>query len=123
MGFERFNLNSPARRVLWQQCRDEIEKLLERVKAEVFDGNASIKSDYVSRFSGLARPNLTLGPTNDLRGFVGICISPKQENKLRVLVSNGHTASRLDTLPEELERSVEEALDRWLSQPMYKHGT
>ena len=122
MGFERFNLNSPARKALWQQHRDEIEKLLERVKAEVFEGNASIKSDYVGRFSGLAKPNLTLGPTNNLRGFIGICISPKQENRLRVLVSNGHTASRHDTLSEDLEKTVEEALGRWLSQPMYKHG-
>ncbi len=122
MGFERFNLNSPARRALWQQYRDEIEKLLEQVKVEVFEGNASIKSDYVTRFSGLARPNLTLGPTNNLRGFMGISVSPKQEDRLRVLVSNGHTASRLDTLPEELEKTVEEALGRWLSQPMYKHG-
>ena len=122
MGFERFNLNSPARKALWQQHRDEIEKLLERVKAEVFEGSASIKSDYVGRFSGLAKPNLTLGPTNNLRGFIGICISPKQENRLRVLVSNGHTASRHDTLPEDLEKTVEEALGRWLSQPMYKHG-
>jgi hypothetical protein len=122
MGFEQFNLNSPARKALWQQHHDEIEKLLERVKVEVFDGNAVIKSDLVIRFSGLAKPNLTLGPTNDLRGFIGICASPKQENRLRVLVSNGHTASRYDTLPEELEQAVEEALGRWLSQPMYKHG-
>ena len=121
MGFERFNLNSPVRRALWKQYRDEIEKLLERVKTEVFEGNASIKSDYVTRFSGLARPNLTLGPTNNLRGFMGISVSPKQEDRMRVLVSNGHTASRHDTPPEELEKTVEEALGRWLSQPMYKH--
>ncbi len=123
MGFERFNLNSPARQALWQQYHDDIEKLLERVKVEVFEGNASIKNDYVTRFSGLARPNLTLGPTNKLRGFMGICVSPKQEDRLRVLVSNGHTASRLDTFPEELEKTVEEALGRWLSQPMYKQGS
>lgn len=122
MGFERFNLNSASRVALWQQYCDEIEKLLERVKAEVFEGNASIKHDYVGRYSGLAKPNLTLGPTNDLRGFIGICISPKQENKLRVLVSNGHTASRHDALPEELEKAVKESLGHWLSQPMYKHG-
>jgi hypothetical protein len=120
MGFERFNLNSPVRQALWKQYRDEIEKLLERVKTEVFEGNASIKSDYVTRFSGLARPNLTLGPTNNLRGFMGISVSPKQEDRMRVLVSNGHTASRHDTPPEELEKTVEEALGRWLSQPMYK---
>jgi hypothetical protein len=120
MGFERFNLNSPVRQALWKQYRDEIEKLLERVKTEVFEGNASIKSDYVTRFSGLARPNLTLGPTNNLRGFMGISVSPRQEDRMRVLVSNGHTASRHDTPPEELEKTVEEALGRWLSQPMYK---
>ena len=121
MEFERFNLNSPARQALWLQYRVEIEKILEQIKAEVFEGNASIKSDYVARFSGLAKPNLALGPTSDLRGFIGICVSPKQEDRLRVLVSNGHTASRHDTPPEELEKTVEEALGRWLGQPMYKH--
>ncbi|MGD2050531.1 MAG: hypothetical protein PVH03_13595 [Chloroflexota bacterium] len=122
MGFERFNLNSPARQALWGQNRGDIEKLLERVKEEVFDGDASIKEDYVSRFSGLAKPNLALGPTTDLRGFIGICISPKQEDMLRVLASNGHTASRNDIRPDELEDAIEKALDRWLSQPMYRPG-
>ena len=122
MGFEQFNLNSLTRRTLWQQYHDEIEKLLERVKVEVFEGNAAIKSDYVARFSGLAKPNLALGPTNDLSGFISICVSPKQEDMLRVLVSNGHTASRHDTLPEDLEKTVEEAIGRWLSQPMYRLG-
>jgi hypothetical protein len=120
MGFERFNLNAPARQALWKQYRDRVEELLEQVKEEVFEGKASIKRDYVARFSGLAKPNFALGPTNDLRGFIGICVSPKQEDRLRVMVSNGHTASRLDTLPQELEKTVEEALTRWLSQPMYK---
>ncbi len=87
---------------------------------EVFEGKASIKSDYVARFSGLAKPNLALGLTSDLRGFMGICVSSKQEDRLRMLVSNSHTASRHDTLPQELEKTVEEALTRWLSQPMYK---
>jgi hypothetical protein len=122
MGFERFNLNSPARQALWGQNRGDIEKLLERVKEEVFEGDASIKEDYVSRFSGLAKPNLALGPTTDLRGFIGICISPKQEDMLRVLASNGHTASRNDIRPDELEDAIEKALDRWLSQPMYRPG-
>lgn len=122
MGFERFNLNSPARQALWEQNRADIEKLLERVKEEVFDGDASIKEDYVSRFSGLAKPNLALGSTTDLRGFIGICVSPKQEDMLRVLASNGHTASRNDIRPDELEDATEKALDRWLSQPMYRLG-
>lgn len=122
MGFERFNLNSPARQALWGQNRDDIEKLLERVKEEVFDGDASIKEDYVSRFSGLAKPNLALGSTTDLRGFIGICVSPKQEDMLRVLASNGHTATRNDVRPDELEDAIEKALDRWLSQPMYRPG-
>lgn len=122
MGFERFNLNSPARQALWEQNRADIEKLLERVKEEVFDGDASIKEDYVSRFSGLAKPNLALGSTTDLRGFIGICVSPKQEDMLRVLASNGHTASRNDIRPDELEDATEKALDRWLSQPMYRPG-
>jgi hypothetical protein len=122
MGFERFNLNSPARQALWQQHRDGIETLLERIKTEAFGGNAAIRRDIVSRFSGLAKPNLTLASTSDLRGFIGICVSPKQEDKLRVLVSNGHTASRHDTIPAKLEKSAEVALSRWLSQPMYKPG-
>lgn len=122
MGFERFNLNSPARQALWEQNRADIEKLLERVKEEVFDGDASIKEDYVSRFSGLAKPNLALGSTTDLRGFIGICVSPKQEDMLRVLASNGHTATRNDVRPDELEDATEKALDRWLSQPMYRPG-
>lgn len=120
MGFERFNLNSPARQALWRQHREEIEKLLEQIRDEVFEGNALIKGDRGTRFSGLARPNLTLEPTNKLRGFIGICVSPKQEDRLRVFASNGHTASRYDTLPEALEEGVEEALGRWLSQPMYE---
>lgn len=122
MGFERFNLNSPVRQALWKQYRDRVEQLLEQLMEEVFEGKASIKRDYAARFSGLAKPNLTLGPTGDLRGFISICVSPKQEDRLRVLVSNGHTASRHDTLPQELEKTVEEALTRWLSQPMYKPG-
>lgn len=122
MGFERFNLNSPARQALWEQNRADIEKLLERVKEDVFDGDASIKEDYVSRFSGLAKPNLALGSTTDLRGFIGICVSPKQADMLRVLASNGHTATRNDVRPDELEDATEKALDRWLSQPMYRLG-
>ena len=120
MRYKRFNLNSPAREALWKENSDEIEVLLEQIKEEVFEGSASIKTDFVSRFSGLAKPNLALGPDNDLRGFIGMCVSPKQEDMLRVLASNGHTASRYDTLPQDLEETVEEALTRWLSQPMYK---
>jgi hypothetical protein len=122
MGFERFNLNSPARQALWRQNQAEIEKLLERVKEEVFDGDASIKKDYIPRFSGLAKPNLALGSTTELRGFIGICVSPKQPDMLRVMASNGHTAARHDVRPEELEEAIENALDRWLSQPMYRPG-
>ena len=122
MGYERFNLNSPARQALWERHQAEIEKLLGRVKEEVFDGDASIKEDYVSRFSGLAKPNLSLGSTTDLRGFIGICVSPKEEDMLRVLASNGHTATRNDVRPDELEDAIEKALDRWLSQPMYRPG-
>ncbi len=120
MGFEQFNLNSPARKRLWRAHRDEIEALLEQINEEAFDGTGSIKSDYVSRFSGLAKPNLALGPSTDLRGFIGICVSPKQEDMLRVLASNDHTATRIDILPGELRKAVEDALRRWLSQPMYK---
>jgi hypothetical protein len=120
MGFEEYNLNSPARQKLWSQYQAEIEEILEQVKAEVFEGNASIKRDYVAPFSGLAKPNLSLGPTGDLRGFIGICVSPKDEDSLRVLASNGHTASRYDTQVHKLEEAVERALARWLSQPMYK---
>jgi hypothetical protein len=123
MKYGRFNLNSPARKALWEKHRDEIELLLKQIKKDVFEGSASIKSDYVSRFSGLAKPNLALGPEGDLRGFIGVCVSPKQEDMLRVLASNGHTATRYDILPEELEEAVEAALSRWLSQPMYLPGT
>ena len=119
MDYERFNLNSPAREALWKEYREPIELLLEQIKEEVFEGSASIKNNYVSRFSGLAKPNLALGPDNDLRGFIGICVSPKQADMLRVLASNGQTASRHDIQPADLERAVDDALNRWLSQPMY----
>ncbi len=120
MELERYNLNSAVRHKLWSQHETEINELLERVKKKAFESDASIKRDFVAPFSGLAKPNLSLGPTNDLRGFIGICVSPKDERSLRVMASNGHTASRYDTPPQDLEEAVEMALARWLSQPMYK---
>jgi hypothetical protein len=123
MSFKHFNLNSPARQALWEESRLAIRSILEQIRADVFDGEATIKEDFASPYSGLARPNLALGSTGDLRGFIGISPSPKQEGLLRVLVSNGHTASRYDTPPQELEKTVEKALGRWLSQPMYQPGS
>jgi hypothetical protein len=119
MEFTQLNLNSVDRQKTWADNRVKIRQLLLQIKDEVFEGEASIKQDHISRFSGLSKPNLTLGPTSDLRGFIGICVSPKQADRLRVLVSNGHTASRYDVQTQELEKKVESALSRWLSQPMY----
>jgi hypothetical protein len=118
--FTEFNLNSPERQALWQQERDLVQALLEQIKADVFDGQASIEGDYVARFSGLAKPNLALGTTTELAGFIAVCCSPEKVTELRVLASNGHTAVRYDTPPEELEKALAMGLRRWLSQPMYR---
>jgi hypothetical protein len=118
--FERYNLESPQRLALWRAQRDRVRAILEEVRGDTFDGQAEIAPDIASRFSGLARPNLALRPKGELRGFIAICVSPKQADQLRVLASNGHTATRLDAPPAELATIVEEGLRRWLSQPMYR---
>lgn len=120
MDFTRFNLKSPERQALWEQERKHVQTLLEQIKEETFDGEASIESDHVARFSGLARPNLALGTTTELAGFIAVCVSPKDPEKLRVLASNGHTAGRYDASPEKLEEALVRGLKRWLSQPMYR---
>lgn len=119
MDFSQFNLNSEQRQTLWRQEQERISDLLEQIKAEAFDGEASVKSDHVSRFSGLAQPNLALGTTTELAGFIAVCVSPRDAEKMRVVTSNGHTAARYDGEPEELERLLVRGLKRWLSQPMY----
>jgi hypothetical protein len=120
MDFSRFNLNSPERQALWAEQRPEIERLLRQIADEAFGGQAAIEADQASRFSGLARPNLVLTPTGELGGFLGISVSPRDPEQLRLLVSNGHTASRFDTDPDRLWDTAESALERWLSQPRYK---
>lgn len=120
MDFARLNLDSPERQALWEQERQRVRALLEQIKEEVFDDQASIESDHVARFSGLAKPNVALGTTTDLAGFIAVCVSPKDPEKLRVLASNGHTAGRYDARPEELEEALVRGLKRWLSQPMYR---
>ena len=122
MDFAKFNLNSPQRQALWQQQRAPVQALLEQIRLGAFDGEASLEEDYVSRFSGLARPNMALGTTTDLAGFIAVCVSPRLANQLRVLASNGHTASRYDTPPEELAETLAQALQRWLAQPMYRQA-
>ena len=120
MDFTQFNLNSAQRQALWQQERGRVHALLQRIKEEAFDGEASIKTDHVARFSGLALPNLALGTTTELAGFIAVCVSPNEPEQLRVLASNGHTAARYDAPPEELEETLATGLQRWLSQPMYR---
>ena len=122
MDFAKFNLNSPQRQALWQEQRDPVQALLEQIRLEAFDGEASLEEDYVSRFSGLARPNMALGTSTDLAGFIAVCVSPRRANQLRVLASNGHTASRYDTPPDELAETLAQALQRWLAQPMYRQA-
>ena len=122
MDFTQFNLNSAERRALWEQERERVRALLEQIKEEAFDGEASIKSDHVARFSGLAKPNLALGTTTDLAGFIAVCVSPKDPEKLRVLASNGHTAGRYDARPEKVDEALARGLQRWLSQPMYRQA-
>lgn len=123
MNFSRFNLHSPARAALWQAQQDRVASLLAQIKEEAFDGAASTEVDYVSRFSGLAQPNLALGTTTELAGFIAVCVSPKDPAHLRVLASNGHTAARYDGPPEELPQLLRRGLERWLSQPRYRqHG-
>lgn len=122
MDFAKFNLNSPQRQALWQQQQEPVQALLEQIRLEAFDGEASLEEDYVSRFSGLARPNMALGTTTDLAGFIAVCVSPRQANQLRVMASNGHTAARYDTLPEELAEALARGLRRWLAQPMYRQA-
>jgi hypothetical protein len=118
--FARFNLNSTARQAFWKEQEERIRTLLEQIGDEAFEGQASIKSDHVARFSGLARPNLALGTTTDLAGFIAVCVSPGDPDQLRVLASNGHTAARYDTAPEQLEEALARGLERWISQPMYR---
>lgn len=120
MDYSSFNLNSVARRALWHEQQQRVQALLEQIKEDVFDGYASIERDHVARFSGLARPNLALGATTDLAGFIGVCVSPADDEKLRVLASNGHTAARYDGPPAELEQLLARGLKRWLSHPMYR---
>jgi len=120
--FSEFNLNSDERQALWEQERERVQALLEQVKEEAFDGKASIEGDHVARFSGLARPNLALGTTTDLAGFIAVCVSPKDPEKLRVLASNGHTAARYDARPVKVEEALARGLKRWLSQPMYRQA-
>ena len=122
MDFAHFNLHSPQRQALWEQERERVQALLEQIRDETFDGEASIKSDHVARFSGLAKPNLALGTTTDLAGFIAVCVSPKDPEKLRVLASNGHTAGRYDASPEKLDEALARGLERWLSQPMYRQS-
>lgn len=122
MDFSQYNLNSPERQALWEQQREQIQTLLEQIKDQTFDGRASIKTDHVTRFSGLAQPNLALGTTTDLAGFIAVCVSPADPEKLRVLASNGHTAGRYDASPDKLEQALARGLKRWLSQPMYRQA-
>ena len=122
MDFTSLNLNSSQRRALWDEQEARVRTLLERIKDEVFEGQATIEEDHVARFSGLAKPNLALGTTTDLAGFIAVCVSPREPEELRVLASNGHTAARYDSSPEELEETLMRGLKRWLSQPMYRQA-
>ena len=118
--FKKYNLNSPQRQALWAEQKEGVRRILEELQRDVFDGRAEIVADIASRFSGLARPNLALRPTGELRGFLSICVSPKRADQMRVLASNGHTATRLDGPVDDLVEIVEKGLRRWLSQPMYR---
>ena len=118
--FKKYNLDSPQRQALWTEQKEGVRRILEEVQQDVFDGRAEISADVASRFSGLARPNLALRPTGELRGFLAICVSPKRTDQMRVLTSNGHTATRLDGPADDLVEIVEKGLRRWLSQPMYR---
>jgi hypothetical protein len=120
--FSRLNLNSAQRKSLWQKQQGRVNTLLEQIKTEAFDGEASIKSDYVTRFSGLAQPNLALRPTTDLAGFIAVCVSPQDPEQLRVIASNGHTAARTDGPPQEMEKMLASGLKRWLGQPLYRQS-
>lgn len=120
MDFTRFNLNSDQRQTSWQEQRPTVEQLLHQIKEQVFEGEAILETDHASRFSGLAKPNLTLAPSGELGGFIGVSISPKDPEQLRILVSNGHTAARYDTAPDDLWQTAATALERWMSQPRYK---
>lgn len=122
MDFASLNLNSPQRQALWEEQEEQVRSMLERIKDEVFEGQATIEKDQVARFSGLAKPNLALGTTTDLAGFIAVCVSPRDPQELRVLASNGHTAARYDAPPAELEESLARGLKRWLSQPMYRQA-
>ncbi|MCI0399222.1 MAG: hypothetical protein L0332_18785 [Chloroflexi bacterium] len=105
---------------LWDEHNDRIRAILEEVRRDAFGGQAEIAADVASRYSGLARPNLALRPTGELQGFIAVCVSPRQADELRVLASNGHTATRLDAPPDELVDIVEKGLFNWLSQPLYR---
>jgi hypothetical protein len=120
--YSGLNLNSAQRKSLWQQQRERVNALLEQIQSEAFDGEASIKSDYVTRFSGLAQPNLALGTTTALAGFIAVCVSPRDPEQLRVIASNGHTAARTDGPPQELEKMLARGLKRWLGQPLYRQS-
>ena len=120
--FEQYNLESPQRLALWREQRGRVREILEEIRQDTFDCQAEIASDIASRFSGLARPNLALRPLGEMRGFIAVCVSPKQADQLRVLASNGHTATRLDAPPAELAAIVERGLRRWLSQPLLDPG-
>lgn len=122
MDFASLNLNSPQRQALWEEQEEQVRSMLEKIKDEVFEGQATIEKDHVARFSGLAKPNLALGTTTDLAGFIAVCVSPRDPQELRVLASNGHTAARYDAPPAELEESLARGLKRWLSQPMYRQA-
>lgn len=122
MDFASLNLNSPQRRTLWEEQEPRVRRMLERIKEEVFEGQATIEEDHAPRFSGLAKPNLALGTTTDLAGFIAVCVSPREPQELRVLASNGHTAARYDAPPAELEETLARGLKRWLGQPMYRQA-
>ena len=122
MNFGKFNLNSPERLALWDGQRERVETMLEQIKVEAFDGAATIRSDHVARFSGLAQPNRALGTTTALAGFIAVCVSPADPEALRVVASNGHTAARYDGPPQELAELLARGLERWLSQPMYRQS-
>jgi hypothetical protein len=120
MDFTHFNLNSPQRQKIWQAQRPTVEKLLDQIKEQVFDGEAVLVADHASRFSGLAKPNLALASDGELGGFIAVSVSPKDPDQLRILVSNGHTAARYDANPDDLWETAAQALERWMSQPRYK---
>lgn len=120
MDFTHFNLNSPQRQKAWQAQRPTVAQLLDQIKEQVFDGEATLAADHASRFSGLAKPNLALAPGGELGGFIAVSVSPKDPDQLRILVSNGHTAARYDADPDDLWETAAQALERWMSQPRYK---